>query len=341
MNILAVTCMRNEAPYCLEWIAHHRTSGITEFLIYTHDCTDGTDAILNLIPGVTHVSFAPTEGKSPQWHAMRMADQHPAMKAADWAIFFDCDEFICLTEPLNTLPDLITSVPDETDAIALQWRLFGASGHTEWEDGLVIERFIMAAPSDLTLPAGHFFKSLFRPDRFQKLGVHRPKNKKGSRPNWNLAGAQTAPETFSSNDKRINLYGVSNTSPNAWLNHYSVKSVTEFMIKKDRGLPNRRSKNIDLGYWAERNFNISQNHTIQGGLNDTKAELDTISKIDGLRQLLQTAHQSHLSRFNALMKSHENVMMFLHLSLLKSSAPPKAQDINTHLSRLAQTDDSL
>jgi hypothetical protein len=66
MDILAVTCMRNEGPYCVEWIAHHRAAGFTKFLIYTHDCTDGTDALLDLLPDVTHVSFTVVEGKSSQ-----------------------------------------------------------------------------------------------------------------------------------------------------------------------------------------------------------------------------------------------------------------------------------
>ncbi|WP_372837440.1 glycosyltransferase family 2 protein, partial [Puniceibacterium confluentis] len=42
-----VACMKNEAPYILEWIAHHRAIGVDNFLIYTNDCDDGTDVILD------------------------------------------------------------------------------------------------------------------------------------------------------------------------------------------------------------------------------------------------------------------------------------------------------
>ena len=50
-----------------------------------------------------------------------------------------------------------------------------------------------------------------------------------------LAGTQSAAPAFTK--KTI-----------AWLNHYSI---TEFTVKRERGLQNRRTKNIDLSYWAE------------------------------------------------------------------------------------------
>ena len=51
---------------------------------------------------------------------MRFADKHPIMAKTDWAMFFDCDEFLCLEAPFKTAADLIESVPDDIDAIALQ-----------------------------------------------------------------------------------------------------------------------------------------------------------------------------------------------------------------------------
>ena len=62
---------------------------------------------------------------------MRLADKHPLMAKTNWAMFFDCDEFLSLEAPFKTATDLIDSVPDDTDAIALQWRLFGSSGEID------------------------------------------------------------------------------------------------------------------------------------------------------------------------------------------------------------------
>mgnify|MGYP001046150907 FL=1 len=61
---------------------------------------------------------------------MQLADKHPLMAETDWAMFFDCDEFLCLQAPMLTIRDLLTTIQDDTDAIALQWRLFGSSGET-------------------------------------------------------------------------------------------------------------------------------------------------------------------------------------------------------------------
>jgi hypothetical protein len=44
-----VTTMKNEGPFILEWLAYHRAIGFDDFLIYTNDCTDGTDAMLRLL----------------------------------------------------------------------------------------------------------------------------------------------------------------------------------------------------------------------------------------------------------------------------------------------------
>lgn len=339
MTFLAVTCMRNEGPYCLEWIAHHRAAGFTDFLIYTHDCTDGLGEILDLVPGVTHVPFAPAPGKSVQWQAMQLADKHPLMRATTWAMFFDCDEFLCLDAPMATVTDLIALVPDDTDAIALPWQLFGSSGLTDWMLGLTIDRFTMAAPDPFLLPAGHFFKSLFRVDKFQKLGVHRPKNKKETQPKWSLAGGRAAADIFEKDDKRINLFGLQIAPAKARLNHYSTRSVTEFMLKRARGLPNRQTKTIDIGYWAERNFNTVQDDAIQHMLPATRSALQTLFHIEGLKAAQDHSIAAHRASFDQLMTARDAVMLFLHLSMLTGSTAPQMDLIKTHLLRLQNVQD--
>ena len=33
--------MKNEGPYIVDWLAHHRVVGIDQVLVYTNDCEDG------------------------------------------------------------------------------------------------------------------------------------------------------------------------------------------------------------------------------------------------------------------------------------------------------------
>ncbi len=48
-RVAIVTTMKNEGPFILEWLAYHRAIGVTDFLIYTNDCTDGTDTMLQML----------------------------------------------------------------------------------------------------------------------------------------------------------------------------------------------------------------------------------------------------------------------------------------------------
>ncbi|MFZ1346925.1 MAG: glycosyltransferase family 2 protein, partial [Tabrizicola sp.] len=38
--------MKDEGPTVVEWVAHHLAVGFTEVMVYTNDCTDGTDDLL-------------------------------------------------------------------------------------------------------------------------------------------------------------------------------------------------------------------------------------------------------------------------------------------------------
>ena len=235
-QILAVTCMRDEGPYAAEWIAHLLAVGVDHVLVYSHDCADGTDRLLDLLAAsgrVTHAPFTPEGNKSVQWQALRLADKHPMVKAADWVIFLDADEYPVFDAPLSGFPDLIATLSEGTDAVALPWRLFGSGGKEEFDEGLTPQRFTRAAPADVLLPAAHFFISLIRPRAFQKLGVHRPKNKKEADPRWSLGGALELDRAFAANDSRINLFGYDTPPPR--------RGSTTFPYARQRNsLPNAR-----------------------------------------------------------------------------------------------------
>ena len=47
MRITAILCVKNEGAFVLDWLAHHRAAGITDFLVCSNDCSDGTDALLD------------------------------------------------------------------------------------------------------------------------------------------------------------------------------------------------------------------------------------------------------------------------------------------------------
>jgi hypothetical protein len=39
MTHLALLCVRNEAAFLLEWLAHHRAAGFDDFVVFSNACT--------------------------------------------------------------------------------------------------------------------------------------------------------------------------------------------------------------------------------------------------------------------------------------------------------------
>ncbi|MDA3888128.1 MAG: glycosyltransferase family 2 protein, partial [Allgaiera sp.] len=46
-RFIIVTPMKNEGPFILEWVAHNLAIGVDEIVIFSNDCTDGSDALLD------------------------------------------------------------------------------------------------------------------------------------------------------------------------------------------------------------------------------------------------------------------------------------------------------
>lgn len=266
MSVLIVTAMRDEAPYLLEWVAYHRLIGVEGLLVFSNDCADGTDTMLDRLEAmglVRHVRNDDHAKKGVQWTALDRARRHPAFAAAEWVLVSDVDEFVNVKAGAGRIEDLIAAVPG-ADAIALTWRLFGSNGLVGIEDGTVLAQFTRAAPFPCHAPwQASQIKTLFRNNGvYRKLGVHRPKDRAKGKPApvWvNGSGRKLGPEFL---DQQVLTYGSVAGMDLACLNHYSLKSAEAFLVKSRRGLPNRTGKAIDIGYWADRNFNSVEERSI-------------------------------------------------------------------------------
>lgn len=254
MRVLAMTTMRNEAPFVLEWIAYHQQIGVTDFLIYTNDCDDGTDLLLDRLAalGVVHHERNHSGGKKPvQWRALTKAQRHPAVAAADWIYVTDVDEFLNIHAGDGLISDLFAAAPDAS-GFALPWRMFGNAGVDRFHDVPVMEQFKKAAPSALLWPwRAVQCKSLFRADiGYDKLGVHIPKFANPTlRGQWVDGNSGILPRNFNGFNGTIKpRYDV------AQINHYALGSMENFLIKVQRGRPNHSNDPIDLPYWLDRNF---------------------------------------------------------------------------------------
>jgi hypothetical protein len=322
MRILLVSTIRNEGPFLLDWIAHHKAAGVTDFLVFSNDCADGSDRLLDTFQAtgwLTHLRHKRQDGVSIQWQALKSAWQHPLRKLCDWALVCDADEYLCLKSPALTLPELIGALPASTDAMALPWRMFGANGVAELPSAPVPEIFTQSAAPDCSFPAvATMIKTLFRlRGPFRGFGIHRPAQK--DTPRWVDGSGQPLPPIFAENPARLSLYGLSQGRDLAEMNHYALRGAASFLIKRDRGLPNRKTKDLDLGYWVERNFNTLENTAIARMAPQTALERASLLALPGVATLHAAAQDWHRARAQALLETPEGYTLYSRLLLASQS----------------------
>lgn len=334
LRILSVTTVRDEGPYLLEWIAHHRAAGITDFLIFANDCSDGTIALLKALQqaGIVRlVEHQLEKGNSIQWQALKAAWSHPLTRKADWVLVSDIDEFLNIKTGNHTVPDLINAISPEADGIVMQWRLFGHNGQIEQRDRLVTETFTRAIPETATYPiSASLCKTLFKPTGpFRTFGVHRPQQKplsKARRPIFVDGSGTFIDQDFAMDEKRISFFGHAPARDLVEVNHYAVKSVAAFLLKRERGLPNRK-KPIDLAYWVDRNFNKVEDTSISAMTPATKQALEELLFMPGVKKLHDACVAWHQARFKELVLTPETHSLMTKLITAGSSEvpPPRLQ----------------
>ena len=264
MKITAVLCVKNEGAFLLEWIAHHRACGVTDFLVFSNDCDDGTDAMLDRLAALgrlVHVRNPGPHPEGPQWAALKQADRHPLVTGADWLLALDIDEFVNVHVGDRTLRALLAALPEAT-AIPLTWRMFGNAGVVSYADRPVTETFTRAAPAVLHWPwRAMLFKTLYRNDgTYRKLGVHRPRSPAANgRPRWFDGSGNELPALY----HRGRIFSALGQDHHrlVQLNHYALGAVESYLVKADRGRANVVDR-LGMDYWVERNFDAVEDRTI-------------------------------------------------------------------------------
>jgi hypothetical protein len=123
-------------------VTFHRLQGVERFWLYDNLSTDDWQSELapELASGV--VTVQPWSHKRPQETAYTDCLQRHR-GGARWLAFIDIDEFLFSPTGL-ALPDVLSRF-DTRPGVAVNWRLFGTSGHEEPPPGLAIESFLWRA----------------------------------------------------------------------------------------------------------------------------------------------------------------------------------------------------
>ena len=304
-----LTMMKDEGPYLLEWLAHHRVLGFDRVVVLHNDCTDGTDALLARLQEmgeVTAIAHSVTPGKKPQPSALRLAETLPEIQRTDWLLVADSDEFLDIGAGSGRIEDLLSAVPSDTQAIAATWRIMGSNGLTAWYPGPVCESYTRGAPDDFR--KGWGVKTLFRPFPQMKLGIHRPTVKGAARDpdrraqlesqNWvNGAGKPLTRrfkrEAWQSSTHTVG-YGL------VEMKHFATRSTENFLLRAARGNVNDKAGKYDAAHFAV----FDRNETAQAGLTNyseqVRERLADWLEDPILAQLHRRTVATHAARLEAL-----------------------------------------
>lgn len=264
--------MKDEGPYVVEWIAHHLALGFTEIVVYTNDCSDGTDLILKRLEamniGVHHRDNIIREGMKPHPSMLKAAVKEDVVLKSDWLLVLDADEFLTINHPVGTLDGLVSDLNAmNAHAMVITWRIFGSSGVRDWSRQPVTEQFTWAAPPFWN--KGWGTKTLLRFDpKHLRLGMHRPVIKAHFRETdypesvlWLNGSGKPMEEWFKFRGWR----SIRRTLGYDWaqMNHYAIKSMDAFSLRKYRGNANLKKDKYNADYWALQDRNEVQDFAVQ------------------------------------------------------------------------------
>jgi len=309
-RICIATCVKNEGPFLLEWIAYNRSIGVTDFIIFSNDCDDGTAEMLDRLVelGLVHHFDNPSEKLGTRQHlgvTVALAPLHKAFRKAKYAIVTDVDEFIQIDTADGTLNGLLAE-HGYPDAISLSELLFGFGGVEKYKDKLVTEQFQVSQELD---PVDHRarrgVKSIMRVcPGVQAYGNHRPTLKYAhlDKAYWtDGAGNQVSRDFIAQGDRGLDVRG---RMADARVNHYTVRSSESMLVKFERGdavRPGRMRKE----YFKHRNGRHLRNDSFLPRIPALRAELDALLADATLKKLHRRAVAAHKAKIKALKNDPE------------------------------------
>lgn len=287
--VLLVTTVKNEGPNILEWVAYHRHIGFRTIHVYQNDSDDETEKSLRTLDRIGAIRYFPNKCRRGQWQnkAYRRSSFHPDYDAHKWCLALDGDEFLNVKIGSGRVQDLASAF-DHAAEIRINWRNFGSGYHRDLSDDLVIERYTRADPAERIGTVWQGYKTLFRTDSYQRPGIHSPSaplrddviRVNGSGLNWDTIPSPS----WRSVDPGLRAI--------AQINHYPLRDLASFLIKRDRGSASHVDRDVGVRYWSKFEHNDAEDLTIQRQIDGTKAEMARLNDLAGRDRLFMLKRRS-------------------------------------------------
>lgn len=301
-RLLTFTVMKNEGPFVLEWLAWQMLMGVDRVLIFTNDCDDGTDHLLDALDREGLVRHLPNPvevmareaATAPHLTGIAYGRKLRDWREADYIFLSDVDEFPVVHQG-GTLKTLLADL-DFPDAISLSENIFGTGDVFAYEDRPLTGQFTRATS---TRPgkwrARRGFKSITRNDPRLSILNHRP-----------VARARVAAELRwfdgSGRDLPLELRHVHQKGHDArgsfdlaMLNHYALRSLESFLVKVARGDAVVEGR-IDPGYFRKRNRLEEENRSMLPHQPALAAQIAALKSLPGIAELHDACVAAHRAK---------------------------------------------
>jgi glycosyl transferase family 2 len=332
-RFVLVATVKDEGPSIVEWVAHHLNIGFTDIIIYQNNSTDGTQKLLRTMARQGFITYFPNDNKRGQWQnrAYRRASFLDTYKDADWVMALDGDGFLLVKVGDGKVADLVDAVPDDVNAIQVNWKLFGSSNRKSTSDALVTEDFVWCEKSDRIALHLIGFKSLFRPSDYVRPGIHRPKVLREGKVDKICNGSGLKEGFFDAKGWRS---ADTEMRKLAQVNHYVIRDAQRFMIKSARGRTSNEDREVATEYWREYDLTGELDADLAIQANATRARMKAMDEACNGRLTFLTGHARRIQkeRFDELMKEQLNREVF---SSITGDTLPDVAEAETNTGEVA------
>lgn len=210
--------VKDETLYLPEWLEFHKMVGVQHFFIYDNESAIPVAETLkhDIADGV--VTVIPFPGRAQQFSAYGHCLHH-FRNESTWIAFVDADEFL-VPAVCDDLKDILKDY-EKFGALAVNWALFGTSGHKERPQSLQAESYTWRLPDTHGLNLS--VKLIVRPDR--AIGVQTA----------HIFSFQDGFHTVNEEFQRVNGAYCQFSCKKLRINHYNTRSVSEYQAKVRRG----------------------------------------------------------------------------------------------------------
>lgn len=168
LRLAACLYVRDDVADIAEWLAFHHVVGFDHILVFDNRSRDGTPLVVRRAAAHASITLIPWPVTDRRAQLLAYRAGLVLLRRFDWVAFLDSDEFLTPTGEAS-IKDVLQSL-HAASGVAVNWAIFGSSGHDDAPDGLVIDAYRRRSPDGFD--DNRVVKSIVRPRGARPLNPH-------------------------------------------------------------------------------------------------------------------------------------------------------------------------